>query len=166
MSISKWWKTFCSTDAHPLVQFIKYGIAGGIATVVQTIIFFTLSMTVLPASKPDEFLVKLFGVTLPEIENAVRARNFICANGIGFIFSNFTAYVCNVLWVFKPGRHSRAKEIGLFYLVSSIAFVPSVLLGAGVIDRFGLQGEYTFLIMVLMSVMVNYACRKFLIFKG
>ena len=164
--IKEWWKQFKSHDAHPLVQFLKYGIAGGIATVVHAVIFFTLSMTVLPASKPDEFLVKLFGVTLPNIEDSVRAWNFVYGNGITFLFSNLTAYVCNVLWVFKPGRHKRSVEIGLFYLVASAAFIPSVAMGAGVIDKFGLRAEYTYLIMVVMSVMINYVCRKYIIFKS
>ena len=42
-----------SHHSHPVVQFIKYGIAGGIATAVDIGLFYFLSLKVFPALEPD-----------------------------------------------------------------------------------------------------------------
>ena len=76
------------------------------------------------------------------------------------------AYLINVFWVFKPGRHHRIIEIGLFYLVSGV----SVAIGTGMmgflIRFFTMQTTYAFTVNIVSAVMINYGMRKFYIFKG
>ena len=43
------WRALLRRDAHPLLQFIKYGVCGVAATVIHQGIFFALAYTVLPA---------------------------------------------------------------------------------------------------------------------
>ena len=114
---------FLRRETHPLVQFIKYGLAGGIATVVDIVLFYVLALKVFPALTSDDKIVTLLHLNIQPVEETVRSYHYVLTRALGFLFSNFTAYITNVLWVFQPGKHSRAKEIALFYAVSGISFV-------------------------------------------
>ena len=87
-------------------------------------------------------------------------------NVICFFFSNLTAYILNVRWVFKPGRHNRVVEVLLFYAVSALsALIGTPLMGL-LIRYLGLMTTLAFGVNIVVAVMVNYALRKFVIFKG
>jgi putative flippase GtrA len=61
-------KQFFQREAHPVVQFIKYGLAGGLATVVDVLVFYFLSWKVFPALTADDAVVKLLGMSIAEID--------------------------------------------------------------------------------------------------
>jgi putative flippase GtrA len=155
-----------SHDTHPFVQFIKYALAGGLATVVDMLLTFLLGWLVFPALKPDELLVRLLHLHVDPIDTATRAVNFRINSGISFIFSNLTAYITNVLWVFKPGKHSRRKEIALFYAVSLTSLFIGTAAGETVIRMFDLSLAFSYITKMVASLAINYAGRKYLIFKG
>lgn len=159
-------KRFLSHDAHPAVQFVKYGLAGGLATVVDVTLTFLLSWKVFPALTPDDRLVTLLGLSVESIEVALRSQHYFVNCAIAFLIANFVAYVANILWVFKPGRHSRRKELMLFYLVSGVSFLVGTLLAMGLIRYAGLMTSYAKIVNMVASVMINYAGRKYFIFKG
>ncbi len=159
-------KQFTSKDSHVSVQFIKYGMAGGIAFSVDVLVFFFVSLTIFPALLPDEFLVQLLNVDVPVIEETIRERNFIINSVIAFMFSNFTAYVINVLWVFHGGRHSRRMELTLFYVVSIASVVAGTVVGWGLIRFVGLSTEFAFASRIVGAIMINFLGRKFIVFKG
>ncbi len=156
---------FLRRESHPVVQFIKYGLAGGLATAVDIVVFYALSWKVLPALTSDDQVVRLLGIGIVPVTEALRLRNYVFNRTITFIFSNFTAYIANVLWVFTPGRHSRAKEIGLFYLVSGTSYLIGTGLSAFVIHR-GATTTTGYVLNMVCSLLINYVCRKFIIFKG
>ena len=165
-------KQFTQRDAHPVIQFIKYGISGGVATAVDVLLFYFLAWKVLPALQESDPLVQLARSTLgvefalTAVNETLRASRFILISGITFIFSNLTAYVLNIYWVFEPGRHNRHVEIILFYAVSITAIVIGTALGWGMINFLGMSTTASYLGKLFSAVMINYACRKFLIFKG
>jgi putative flippase GtrA len=157
---------FLRREAHPIVQFIKYGLAGGLATVVDLSVTYFLALKIIPALTSNDVAVRLLHLEIIPVEEAVRARNYVFCRAIAFMFSNLTAYVANVLWVFKPGKHSRAKEITLFYLVSAVSFGVGVGLGWALVKYFSFTTTNALLVNAVASVMINYVCRKFIIFKG
>ncbi|MBN1269996.1 MAG: GtrA family protein [Kiritimatiellae bacterium] len=157
---------FTSRKAHPAIQFIKYGIAGGVATAVDMALFFLLAWLAFPALRQDEWLVRLFDLSLPILDEAVRSRNFVIDKTITFVFSNLTAYLLNIMWVFEPGRHSRHKEIVLFYLVSITSYVIGTALGWAMILYLHTSTTVAYLANMVASVMINYVCRKYFVFKG
>ena len=160
---------FTSRESGPLVQFIKYGICGGIATLVHVTIFFLIASMVLPALTDTDLTVRLLrhiGVCVTLADEAVRARNAMIDNFISFIFSNLTAYLMNIMWVFKPGRHSRIVEIGMFYAVSGVSMAIGTVVMGALIKSFGLTTTVAFGANVVTSVLINYVMRKFVIFKG
>lgn len=148
-----------------LRQFILYGICGVAATVVHVIIFHLSAWQLFPALESNDLAVHLLHLPITEIDVATRSVNSMISNGIAFIFSTGTAYVLNIMWVFKPGRHNRFVEIGLFYAVSGI----SVLMGTGLmgllIRLFHARTTYAFALNIVFSVAVNFLVRKYLIFK-
>ena len=157
---------FLRREAHPAIQFIKYGMAGGLATAVDLTLTFLLSWKFLPALTSDDRLVTLTGIAITPVAESMRPLNYFIDCGIAFMVANLVAYVANVLWVFEPGRHSRRKEISLFYAVSGFSFLVGTGLAAALIHYFGLATSYAKIINVFASVMINYAGRKFFIFKG
>ena len=183
-------KQFVVRDAHPAIQFMKYGIAGGVATSVDVALFYLLALTLLPALQPDDDVLvglarlyewvslrvaalplegwayELFHLQVESIAEPVRERNYILNRCAVFLVSNFVAYVINALWVFTPGRHSRRKEITLFYTVAISSFIIGTTLGWGLISFLGVSTTQAYLANLVAAVLINYVCRKFLVFSG
>ncbi len=152
------WSEFSKRDTHPLLQFVKYGLCGGLALITQLIVFYGLAYTVFPA-------IEGMIVEGQLISNDLRAKNATICNSFGFFFANLVAYFTNVLWVFQSGRHNRAVEFGLFTVVALIGFVAGLAGGPLLIKVFGISTHIAQLLFVVTSVIVNFLCRKFLIFK-
>lgn len=146
------WQEFSRRDAHPFLQFVKYGFCGLAAFITHQVIWYFL------ASR-----------TFPAIDSAIpqdtRALNSTISNCIAGFFSTGVAYITNVIWVFTPGRHSRAAEIFYFFLISFISLLGGLLAGPWMIRVFGINTLLAQLSMVFASVLINYVCRKFFIFK-
>ena len=94
-------------DVHPVIQFMKYGICGVTALIVQAVVYFALSRWGLPALESNA------------PDRSVRADHALINTAIAFVFSNATAYLLNARWVFTPGRHSRVTEFLVFTLVNA-----------------------------------------------
>lgn len=163
-------QAFLSEKDNHLVQFIKYGMCGGAALAVDVTVTFLTSVFLFKALGSDDQLVLLFenfGVSLPVVtDETVRMRNFLVDCSIAFIFSNLTAYVLNIKYVFKAGRHNQHREVIYFYLVSSIALLITLGLSAVLIKGFGLTSSITKVVGIISAVLINYAGRKFFIFHG
>ncbi len=159
-------KQFQSKEHGPLVQFVKYGIAGGLATGVHITIFYIMAGFVLRALTADDPMVKLFNFPVMDADDAVRSRYAVINNFVAFLFSNFVAYIINVKWVFEGGRHSKSVEMTMFFIVSG----TSIAIGSGItfalIEWFDFTTTVGFVANVVASVMINYVMRKFVIFKG
>ncbi|MBU1693283.1 MAG: GtrA family protein [Verrucomicrobia bacterium] len=159
-------RQFFQREAHPVIQFIKYAMCGGAATMVDLVLFNLLAWKVLPALGANDPLVRLFGLDVVPVDDMLRAKRYYLIKTITFFFSNLTAYILNVLWVFKPGRHSRLKEIGLFYAVSIVSWLIGMGLGWMLIRYSGWETSFAYLANMVTSVMINYVCRKYLVFHG
>jgi len=159
-------KQFTGKDHGHLVQFIKYAIAGGIATLVHTSLFFLLAWKVFPAITADDPVAGVLNVPPSNITDSVRALHAGIDNAIAFMFSNLVVYFINIAWVFEAGRHSRWKEIGMFYLVAGISVAIGIALQSFLIDYYGINTTYAFGAMIVVCLMINYLMRKFVIFKG
>ena len=153
-------------EASPLVQFIKYGIAGGAATAANIVVFFLLGWLVLPCLTEADPLVKLLGLEVPGITEHARVWRAGICNTIGFVVSNLFCYLLNRLFVFKPGRHVWIVELLLFFAGSGISFVIGLGLQTVLIRYGGVQTTPAFAANIVAAVMLNYVTRKFLIFKG
>jgi len=163
-------KQFVQRDAHPVIQFVKYGIAGGIATAVDIVIFFILAWKVIPALAADDVLVvlvnKVVSLDVPSVSERWRAWLFVVDKTLAFIVSNFVCYIINFTWVFKPGRHSRRKEISLFYIVSLSSWLIGTAMGWALIQFWGMSTTAAYVVNIAASVMINYVCRKYIVFRG
>jgi len=150
------WRTILARmnarDTHPVIQFMKYGICGVGSMIVGQSIWLALSIWVWPALDPD----------LPK---EIRALHSTYNNIIAFFFGNLFAYVTNSMWVFTPGRHHRVMEFIYFSLVSTVAFVIGLAVGPALIQMYGISTLLAQLLMIIASVMVNFVCRKFFVFK-
>jgi len=159
-------KQFTQREASPFIQFIKYGISGVAATVVDVTVFYILCIFVLPAIGPHDVITKILPIDVPEISETVRSTRFAINSAGSFIFANFTAYLLNIFWVFERGRHKWYVELGLFYAVSGIAIVIGTFLGWVLIRFFGMSTTFSYVTKGVSALLINYVCRKFFIFKG
>ena len=153
-------------DAHPLVQFIKYGIVGGMATATHIVTFFLIGWFLLPCLTEKDPVVTLLGLTAPVISEATRAWNAGICNAIGFVISNIFCYIMNRLFVFKPGRHHMLLEFLLFFGVSGISVALGTAIQTVLITQYGVQTTFAFGANIICALAINYAMRKFVIFKG
>lgn len=151
---------------QPVFQFFKYSFCGGVAFAVDMVVFFLVAWLVFPALTETDPFVQFFNMQIEPIPEQVRSINFIIGNLIAFMASNMTAYILNVLFVFKAGKHSRLKELGLFYLVSGISVGIGVAVGVVLIEGFGLSTTTSYVAKAISTTLINYAARKFIIFHG
>jgi putative flippase GtrA len=158
-------RQFMRKESGPLVQFIKYGIAGGIATVTHITAFYLSACLVFPALNEADPAVRLLGFPVAEVSEAIRARNALAGNVLAFFFSNITAYLINILWVFESGRHHRILEILMFLGVSAISMFIGTSVMTFLIAYFGMTTTAAFGANVVSAVMINYVVRKYFIFK-
>jgi len=152
--------------SHALAQFFKYVLCGGVAMLSDMVVFFLAAWLVVPCLTADEGLVRLFDLDVPTISDSVRTFRFCVANGLAFIVSNLVAYLLNVRFVFARGRHGRVTEIALFYLVSAVSVGLGTAGGALLIRLFGLSTSVSYVAKVVATTLINFAARKFIIFKG
>ncbi len=153
-------------DSAAVIQFIKYGLAGGIATITHITIFHLIAWKIFPALQEKDHAVQFFNLTIKKVNDATRARNSMIGNFIAFLISNMVAYITNILWVFEGGKYPFLIEILLFYCVSGISvFLGTMLMGI-LIRRFGMLTTYAFSSNIVTAVMINYVMRKFFIFHG
>lgn len=143
--------SFTSKEAPWVIQFAKYGICGALATVIHQVIFAALSIWVLPTE-------------LESLSAAEKAIRFNANNLIAFVFSNAVAYGTNLMIVFQGGRHGRVKEFLMFSGISFLAMIPALVLGSMALLK-GIETPWAQLIFVITAAMVNFLCRKFLVFK-
>lgn len=142
---------FHSKDAPFVVQFAKYGFCGVVATLAHTAAAWWFSRHWYPA--------------FAGASDDVLKWNQIYANLWALPIGNVVAYATNVLWVFTGGRHNRWKEFGLFTLINVVSGVAGIL--AGPFLRNALQtGWWVAQVMLIVtSALVNFICRKFLVFR-
>ena len=153
-------------ENETLIQFIKYALAGGVATLTHICIFHLAGWKLFPCLQEKDPAVRLFRLKIQQRDDSRRARNSMIANTIAFLVSNMVAYVLNILWVFERGRHHIVLEIFFFYLVSGISVAIGTMLMGILIKRFGMLTTYAFFSNIITAVMINYAVRKIFIFQG
>lgn len=182
------WKQFTQREASTLIQFVKYGISGVGAVGVHVAIFYLLSWLLIPALNDQDPVVRLLHLSAGAISDAVRARNAMINNALAFVFSNLTAYLLNILWVFESGRRyapldlalsklglyqrallracaHRTMEVALFYAVSGIAILIGTLLLGVLINNLHFTTTMAFGVQCVIAALINFALRKFMIFK-
>jgi len=153
-------------DNAALIQFIKYALAGGLATITHIILFHLIAWKVFPSLQPNDHAVRFFKLVIKPVNVTTRARNSMICNIIAFLIANMVAYITNILWVFQGGKYHWFLEILLFYAVSGIStFLGTILMGI-LIRRFGILTTYAFCSNIITAVMINYVMRKFFIFYG
>ncbi len=153
-------------DSAAVIQFIKYGLAGGLATVTHIIVFHLAAWKIFPALQEKDHTVRFFKLSIRKVGDAARAKNSMICNFIAFLISNMVAYITNVLWVFEGGKYHIVIEILLFYAVSGISIFLGTLLMGVLIKRFGILTTYAFGSNIVTAILINYAMRKFIIFHG
>ncbi len=141
-------------------------MCGGTAMAVDMVVFFLVAWLLFPALTENDVLVRLFSMEVEPVPEHMRTINFCIGNAMAFMASNLTAYILNVLFVFKAGKHSRWKEVGLFYLVSAISVGIGVGIGAVLIQGFGLSTTFSYVAKAVSTTLINYAARKYIIFHG
>lgn len=140
-----------STEAPFVVQFVKYGFCGVIALVAHNAAAWWFSRHTFPAfdGAPAETLKW----------NQIYAN--LCALPIG----NVVAYATNAVWVFTGGRHGRWVEFLLFTLINVISGAAGIFAGPYLRDSLGTDWWVAQATLVVTSALVNFVCRKFLVFQ-
>ncbi len=151
---------------HAGIQFLKYVTCGGIAFLVDFSVFYYIAIKVLPALTPDDVIARLLGLDPEPISTHARLSHYWICIFAGFVISNVVAYVLNVLFVFRGGKHKVHHEIALFFAVSMVAFLLSSVSGDLLIRFFAVQTTVSKLTAIIFATLINYTGRKYFIFHG
>ncbi|MEM7015094.1 MAG: GtrA family protein [Verrucomicrobiota bacterium] len=156
------WAAFIRKDAHPLLQFVKYGMCGVFAVILHTIVFYLVSRE---WAFPCHEGMMLKGEKLENTDFALQL-NFVIGNTIGFLCANVATYLTNLAFVFKGGRHNRFLEFLYFTAIASIGFIIGMVISllqlrGGIGESWAAMGT-----LIITSAIVNFLCRKFFVFKG
>ena len=65
----------------------------------------------------------------------------------------------------ESGRHSRVREFTFFTLIAFASFCAGLFGGPFLIHKFGINSHLSQVGLVVTSALVNFVCRKFLVFK-
>lgn len=144
-------ETLLSREAPFFIQFGKYGVCGVLSVLVLLAVTWGAR-----ALSPESFALTL--------DPEKRAFHNSMVHFVAFVPSNFTAYALNRWLVFTPGRHSTRKELILFTLISLVSFALGEILPAWLVSAYNLPNAVADLSFVVSSALVNFACRKFLVF--
>lgn len=160
--VKKSWAEFIKRDAHPLLQFVKYGFCGVFAVIIHTIVFYLASRE---WAFPCHEGMMHNGVKLENTDFALQL-NFVIGNSIGFLVANVATYLTNLAFVFTGGRHNRFLEFLFFTAVASIGHTAGIVLSilqlrGGIGESWAAMGT-----LVITSAIVNFLSRKFFVFKG
>jgi putative flippase GtrA len=145
--------TLASLPKERIFRLAKYAAFGAMAVGVRVGMFFFFSKW----WPSDEKMTWL--------SHHDRAWNNQIANVLAFIFSNGFAYVTNALWVFKGGRHSRRREFVYFTIISLISLTIGSIGGPLMIALFGISDQMALINFILVSMVVNYLGRRYLVFQ-
>lgn len=151
---------------HPGIQFAKYALSGGLAFLTDVCVFYTLAVFVFPALTQNDVFAQLLNLDIDPISEQLRLRNFWIGKSMSFFAANVVAYILNVLFVFKGGKHKMHHEIALFLAVSFVAFLLGTWAGDALIRFFGAQTTVSNFTAMISATLINYAGRKFFIFQG
>jgi putative flippase GtrA len=167
-TLAEFWSQFIGdgASAHPIIQFIKYAFAGGIATVVHILTFYTCCWKLFPSLTQNDIVVRVLKAKVIELPAEARARNAVYSNIAAFFASNIVCYIINRIFVFKPGEHNVVVEFLLFLAVSAIAIFLGTAIMRWLIKHFNMQTTFAFAANLVTSLMLNYVLRKFFIFAG
>lgn len=147
-------------------QIFKYGVIGALATVINLVVAEVCAAWIWPCLGSDDVFVRYLGFDSVLISDSARAALAVYCNLVGFFVANVVCWLLDRRYVFTPGRHHWFVEYVLFLAGSGFA----ILVGSGAIwylvKFHGMQTTYSFVINVLVSVAVNFAVRKFFVFKG
>lgn len=134
------------------LQFLRYIVVGASGTIIYAIIFGFLNETVLSVD-----------IQLSDFDRGVK---YALANSIPFLVSSVFVYIANRNWVFTAGHHNRSKEIILFYVVAFVAFLIGTLTGALLVAEYNWNEYAALSVTIGASVLINFAGRKLIVFKG
>ena len=164
-------KSILSHECGPFWQFVKYGIIGVMATLVQTGVFYVLASTVFMCLTADDWAVRFLGLPAASFtgnESWFLSRGMLAAyaTAVGFFIANVFCWLMNRWFVFRPGKFSWYVEFGMFFGTSTLATVVALGTMKVLIDSFGMMTTFAVVVEVVVSFFVNFFVRKFFIFKG
>ncbi len=162
-------RDFLNDKGQLHLQFIKYLFCGGITFVVDVVVFYVMAWLVMPSLRLDDpfgMVIGVFGWEIREVPEQILLRNFVINKVVAFLSSNTVAYATNALFVFSGGRHQRAKEMILFYLLSTISFVVFTWVSGVLIGRFGWDVSWSYFFVFALAMAANFTMRKRFVFKG
>lgn len=116
-------------------------------------------------------MVNILGHTISpafdeSLGDELRFKRSAINHSVAFFISNCVAYLLNVKFVFKAGRHKRGKEIALFYLASAIGFFPALWSLDFIIRTLSLNTHIANIGFPVVAAIGNFLARKFLIFRN
>ena len=161
---------------------------GSITLLVDLCCFYLLALFLFPALTQDDFLAIqmasvyqvidnlfpliagqqwVFELThwqVTEITESQRSVNYIIDRSLVFVVANLVSYTLSVAWVFTPGRHTRQREMTLYFIVALASFFVGTAVGAMLISIRNTDTSFAIASNIIAAILINFVCRKHIVF--
>ena len=148
------------------LQAVKYIGCGGIAVLVDQLLFYGLAAGVagFAGERSSGGVVFRLGLEAAAPDEAMLERNYWLIKGICFVVANAVVYLLNRKFVFEAGRHRSGLEVALFFGASLLQF-GWIGLGGVLITRWAWEVTYANVAMMMAGALTNFVFRKFVVFQ-
>ncbi len=144
-------------------QFVVYGFFGVLSTLASFVAFYVFAAWVFPCLRVGEVPFLPGADAVSDKTRSVRA---MLSNCPAFLAGNTVAYMTNVRYVFKAGRHDRVFEVFLFFGSAFVALLIGNALMGVLIGRLRWKTSWAFLTNIFVSLAINFLFRKLIVFRG
>lgn len=122
------------------VQVIRFLIAGGTSAVLELGILFAL------------------------VQEAL--WHYLMANFVAFALVNFYNYILSRYWVYGPSKFNMMKEVLSFFVVVLVGLGVNQVILYAMFEIVGWNLIISKLTATAITVVWNFTCKKFIVFKG
>jgi len=135
-------------------QLFKYGLCGGIGAVTYAGIVVAIHF----------FIPDFVDSELNSANQLLWNTNIV--NTAAFIPSTILSYILNRAFVFEAGRHKVWFEFWSFMIIALISFFAGILGTFFIMRTYNVEAWVGNIAFTIPSLLVNFVCRKFFVFKN
>ena len=134
-------------------QVILYTICGGISALIMTVIISGLNVLY-----PDY-------VDQERLSQELVSQHTNVFNTIAFIPSSLVAFFTNRILVFGAGKHPIALEFLIYSMISTVSYLGGIKGSAWIVESLNTPSYIGSIIFGVSTAIINFFCRKFIIFR-
>lgn len=148
-------------NKETIKEFIRFGICGVIATIVDFVVFGIVIYLISPSSFNYSIIE-----SITANRDAISTSSVLIGTTLGFIFGLIVNYIISVKFVYRFTANAKSvKGAILFAIISAVGLLLNILLMKIAYDTIGFNHWLAKVIVTVIVFIYNYLSKRLLIFK-